>query len=240
MRTLFEQGINKSAIARQLGLDIKTVRKWIKQPFQPQHRKRARALDQYAIFLKARAPKVGFNAAVLLREVQDLGYRGSYPVLLRYIRPCRLAAQATIEPTVRFETDPGQQAQVDWGSTNVVFDAASSAPISSSWCWATRAAPLSKPISMNAWMRCSTLTRRHSRTSADAPTAFFYDTPRTIVLDKDEATGQVVWNPIFKDRMDFYGVGPRLCRYYRAQTKGKVESGVKYVKRNALIGANFP
>ena len=49
----------------------------------------------------------------------------------------------------------------------------------------------------------------------------------------------MVWNANFKDRMDFYGVTPRLCRYYRAQTKGKVESGVKYVKRNALAGRRF-
>jgi hypothetical protein len=66
-----------------------------------------------------------------------------------------------------------------------------------------------------------------------------YDNPRTIVTDKDESTGRVVWNATFKDRMDFYGVEIRLCRYYRAQTKGKVESGVKYVKRNALAGRRF-
>ena len=66
-----------------------------------------------------------------------------------------------------------------------------------------------------------------------------YDNPRTIVMSKDEETGEVEWNATFKDRMDFYGVKIRLCRYYRAQTKGKVESGVKYVKRNALAGRRF-
>jgi hypothetical protein len=66
-----------------------------------------------------------------------------------------------------------------------------------------------------------------------------YDNPRTIVLAKDEKAGTVEWNPTFKDRMDFYGVEVKLCRYYRAQTKGKVESGVKYVKRNALVGKRF-
>jgi hypothetical protein len=59
------------------------------------------------------------------------------------------------------------------------------------------------------------------------------------VLRKDEAAGQVEWNATFKDRMDFYGVEIRLCRYYRARTKGKVESGVKYVKANALAGRRF-
>src|SRR5712691_6644801 len=66
-----------------------------------------------------------------------------------------------------------------------------------------------------------------------------YDNPRTIVTRKDETAGHVVWNATFKDRMDFYGVKVRLCRYYRAQTKGKVESGVKYIKRNALAGQRF-
>jgi len=50
---------------------------------------------------------------------------------------------------------------------------------------------------------------------------------------------RVAWNATFKDRMEFYGVGVRLCRFYRAQTKGKVESGVKYVRRNALAGRCF-
>jgi hypothetical protein len=66
-----------------------------------------------------------------------------------------------------------------------------------------------------------------------------YDNPRTIVQEKDEASGWVKWNATFKDRMDFYGVEIRLCRYYRARTKGKVESGVKYVKRNALAGRRW-
>jgi transposase len=62
-----------------------------------------------------------------------------------------------------------------------------------------------------------------------------YDNPRTIVQSKDESNGQVVWNRTFKDRMDFYGVEIKLCRYYRAQTKGKVEIGYLPIER---LGAN--
>src|SRR5262249_32975346 len=232
-------GLNKSAIARQLDLDLKTVRKWIKQPFQPQHRKRTRALDQYAAFLQARAPEVGFNAAVLLREVQALGYQGSYPVLLRYIRPWRQAAQASLEPTVRFETEPGQQAQVDWGSTNVVFDAG----IKRAHLF-IMVLGYSRRLFVKAYLneRLDALLDGHAAAFAHfggRTRSILYDNPRTIVLDKDEQTGTVVWNAAFKDRMDFYGVELKLCRYYRAQTKGKVESGVKYVKRNALVGRTF-
>ncbi len=45
-----------------------------------------------------------------------------------------------------------------------------------------------------------------------------------------------MWNPVFLDFSRYWGFTPRLCRPYRAQTKGKVESGVKYVRRNFLCG----
>jgi transposase len=48
--------------------------------------------------------------------------------------------------------------------------------------------------------------------------------------------GEIVWNPVFLDFARYWGFTPRLCRPYRAQTNGKVESGVKYVRRNFLCG----
>ena len=41
---------------------------------------------------------------------------------------------------------------------------------------------------------------------------------------------------MFLDFARYWGFTPRLCRPYRAQTKGKVESGVKYIRRNFLSG----
>ena len=68
IRALFEQGLNKSAIARELGVDLKTVRKWLRQTWEPQKRDCKSALDVHAPFLRARAPEVGYNAAVLFRD----------------------------------------------------------------------------------------------------------------------------------------------------------------------------
>ena len=116
IRTLFEQGLNKSAIARELGVDLKTVRKWLRQTWEPQKRERTSALDVHAPFLRARAPEVGYNAAVLFRELEPHGYKGSYPALVKYIHPWRLDACQLNTATPRFETEPGRQAQVDWGS----------------------------------------------------------------------------------------------------------------------------
>ncbi|MBM3746867.1 MAG: IS21 family transposase [Acidobacteria bacterium] len=67
------------------------------------------------------------------------------------------------------------------------------------------------------------------------PEEILYDRMKTVWQEMDER-GEVVWNPVFLDFARYWGFTPRLCRPYRAQTKGKVESGVKYVRRNFLCG----
>src|SRR5260370_36556 len=58
---------------------------------------------------------------------------------------------------------------------------------------------------------------------------------RGCVRRRDERR-EIVWHPVFLDFARYWGFTPRLCRPYRAQTKGKVEAGVKYVRRNFLCG----
>lgn len=240
VRALRERGLSRKEIGRQLDLDIKTVRKWLRQTWAPQRRPgRGRELDRWEAFLRDRAPEVGFNAAVLLREVKEQGYTGSYPSLVRYVRSWRQEYRSDETSTVRFETGPGEQSQVDWGSA---------------WVWLgeqrtrvhffTMVLGYSRRIFARGYLEeglVSLLDGHHQAFGhfGGRTETILYDNPRTIVLSKDEWARKVVWNAKFKDRMDFYGVKIRLCRYYRAQTKGKVESGVKYVKRNALAGRRF-
>jgi transposase len=240
IEALRERGMGKKAMARELGLDIKTVRKWCRQSWRPQTRRpRGRRLAPWEAFLRARAPEVGFNAAVLHRELVELGVSCSHRAVAFYISPWRAEWRGGDLPTVRFETGPGEQAQVDWGT---------------SWAYLggereqihvfTMVLGYSRRLFARAYRSegLGPLLDGHAAAFAHfggRTETLLYDNPRTIVLSKDEAKGQVVWNATFKDRMDFYGVKIRLCRYYRAQTKGKVESGVKYIKRNALVGRCF-
>jgi transposase len=217
-------GMAKKAIARELGLDIKTVRKWLAREWTPQRREREEpALAKHDEWIRKRFPEIGYSAKVLQRELSELGYEGSYVTVQRYVRPLRTAAQPEVA-TARYETAPGAQAQVDWGMLNV-------------WIGAAKV-----QVHLFVNERLGNLLDGHEAAFAHfggRTESILYDNPRTIVLAKDEATGEVEWNRRFKDRMDFYGVEIKLCRYYRAQTKGKVESGVKYVKRNALAGRRF-
>jgi hypothetical protein len=56
------------------------------------------------------------------------------------------------------------------------------------------------------------------------------------VLRRNADGSQIEWHPVFWNFARYYGVIPRLCRPYRARTKGKVESGIKYVKRGFILG----
>ena len=112
-----ERGEGIKRIARELGVDRKTVKRWLKLgEWQPgQRRRRARQLDRFAEFFTQRAPEVGSNGAVLYRELQSLGFRGGPQQVQRFLRPHRERRSWSELATVRFETSPGEQAQVDYG-----------------------------------------------------------------------------------------------------------------------------
>jgi hypothetical protein len=88
--------------------------------------------------------------------------------------------------------------------------------------------------------RLATLLDGHERAFrwfAGVTLSCLYDNPRTLVLGRREH--KVLWHPLFEDFARYYGFTARACQPYRARTKGKVENGVKYVKRNALAGRRF-
>jgi transposase len=240
IRALREQGHSRKAIARELGLDIKTVRKWLSRSWTAQVRPgRSRSVAPYEAFLRARAPEVGWNGSVLYREVVAQGFTGSYPTVSRALRPWRAEVLQDSRSTVRFETEPGEQAQVDWGTARVWLGE-QRLPVH----FFVMVLGFSRRVYVRGYLGegLEPLLDGHARAFehfGGRTETILYDNPRTIVQAKDETAGTVVCNATFKDRMDFYGVTIRLCRYYRARTKGKVESGVKYVKRNGLAGRRF-
>ena len=148
-----------------------------------------------------------------------------------------LRAQALA--TVRFETPPGKQAQADFGEM-----------------WVTIGGERTKVhlcVITLAWSRRIFVRAfRHERqgnwleTMEDSFRAFggvpeemLIDNARALVTTHDVATGEVVFSDRFAGFMAYWGVRPRACAPYRAQTKGKDERGVGYVKWNAIAGRTF-
>jgi transposase len=120
LRNLIERGWSVSAIARHLGRDRKTIRRWLRDPEAVPGARKAgpTLLDPYLRYLEARLEdNVHLAATVLLRELEDLGYRGSYRTLARYLQRVRPACPACSGPepaeSVLMRHRPGA-AQADW------------------------------------------------------------------------------------------------------------------------------
>jgi len=121
IRELHRQGLNISEIARKTNHDRKTVRKIINQDAMPKMKEREKEpskLDPFKDYLKQRIDLGVFNCVKLLREISAMGYSGKSTILRDYIKPFR-QRQAAV---VRYETPPGHQAQVDWGSVGKLYD----------------------------------------------------------------------------------------------------------------------
>ncbi len=232
------RGDGVKTVARELGLDRKTVKRWrARGAWRAQRRRRTRALDRFADFITARGPEVGWNGMVLHRELTGLGFTGGYLQVQRYCKPLRDARRWASVATVRFETPPGHQAQVDFGQVRL-------------WIGAERTTVHLFVYTLGYSRRCFAYAYPHERVPAlldgherafrhfgGVPVECLYDNPRTLVLGR--TAGAVLWHPVAEDFARYYGFTPRACQPYRPQTKGKVESGVKYVKRNALAGRRF-
>lgn len=231
---------SKTMIAQTLDVDRKTVRTCLAQPTWTPYQRPPQAetlLTTHRAFLEQRAPAVGYSAQVLYQELtQRYGYTGSYQTVKRFVRPLRETEALATRASVRFETPPGLQSQIDWGQAAVRFRSG-------------RAVRHFFVLTLGYSRRTFYLPCRDEQlaTFLDAHEQAFayfgghtqehlYDRPRTICRPGD---GGVVWHPTFQAFARYWGFAPRLCQPYRAQTKGKVESGVKYLKRNFLVGREF-
>jgi transposase len=98
-------------------VDRRTPKPWRRpggwRPRPPQ--RCPREVEAFATFIEQRAPEIGWNSVVLHRELQGLGFTGGYLQIQRHLQPLRAARHWATVATTRFETGPGEQAQVDFG-----------------------------------------------------------------------------------------------------------------------------
>ena len=102
-------------IAGELGIARNTVRRYLKSPeaMRPKPRPSGGSkVDAYTEYVDRRVSEGLENCVVLHRELKALGYDGGYSILKSYVSPRRRRRQP--DATMRFETAPGEQAQVDW------------------------------------------------------------------------------------------------------------------------------
>jgi len=231
IRILRKQGKSLRAIAREAGVAVNTVRKYLAEEKPPKYKRRpvkASKLAPYEAYLRRRIEAAAphwIPATVLCREVREHGYTGSERLVSNFARGLKPAKRP--DPPVRFETAPGQQMQVDW--IEFKRDRLSAFV-------ATLGHSRHAYVEYVTDEKIETLVACHINafeSFGGVVREVLYDNMKTVVIERDAyGPGKHRFHATLWDLARHYNFTPRLCRPYRAKTKGKVERFNGYLRRS--------
>ena len=238
---LAAQGKSIQDIAISLGIARNTVRKYLRHPelvAMPRPRPNRRSkLDPFKEQVRKWMDEDHcYNCEAMLPRLLAMGYTGSLSVLKAFVHPLRPPAGGHY-PVQRFETQPGEQVQFDWGEFKYEQEGAPRKlyGFTAILCY-------SRMRFVTFVKRCDTPTMIRCLMEAfeyfgGLPKATLTDRMKSVLLEMEEKVPR--WNPLFADFMACIGVAPRVCKAYTPQTKGKVERTVGFVKHSFWAGVSF-
>lgn len=245
--TLWREGMPIRALARRFQVSRVTIRGILAihaaQREQghtvapPKATPRRSALDAFDEKIKAVVTEFEDITGQRLFEIlRGEGYKGGITIVrerLRQIRPT-----PKVEPVVRFETDPGEQGQMDWSPYTIDFERTGKEDV---LCFSyVLGFSRYQYAAFTDDRRFPTLVRRHQDAFAlfgGAPKTCLYDGEKTVILRWE--AGQPIFNPKFLAFITHYGCRPVACRPRRAQTKGKVERPFDYHEKSFFNARRF-
>lgn len=236
LRELHRQGWSISALAREFNINWRTARRYAEGGAPPPNVARSRSADlteeQMVYIIRRLGVCDTLRATTLYREVKEIGYEASYPSFARRIRGLRTQKQK--EPTVRFETDPGVQTQIDWADLG-------------SWPLGTRRVELKALVGILGFSRHVAMRFAIDQTRATTLCLLPWvlhelgGASAEVLTDRDSvfvigetSDKRAIYAPEWVDLAMTLGTTPRACRAHRAQTKGKVERIIREVKEDFL------
>ncbi len=233
VKILRHQGKSLRQISGEVGMSVNTVRKYLSIEGSPTYKKRSAVitkLSPYESYIADRlqtAHPLKLPATVIFREVQSQGYQGGLTQLRLYIRS--LKPLPIPEESIRFETPPGKQMQVDWIEfrKGQNFLAAFVATLGFS---------RTSYVQFVANERVETLIECHKQAFeyfGGVPREVLYDNMKTVIISRDTyGLGRHRFHAGMLDFARHYGFVLKVCRPYRAQTKGKVERFNRYLRES--------
>jgi transposase len=234
IKHLHKEGVPKTRIARELGLSRRTIDRAIdgddKHGSKRERQPRGSMLDPYRDYIKGRLDKYDLTATRILGEIKRQGYPGSYTILRQYVQ--QLKGAKPKPAFVRFETEPGEQAQVDWSDFGWMESDGKRMKL---WCYSR-----TLYIEFSHSQNLISLGKAHVnafRYFGGVTDTILYDNMATVVLSREG--DRILWNPGFMDFASFYGFIPRLCLPGRKETKGKVERPFSYIRSSFFLGTDF-
>ncbi len=240
IKTLNRKGVSNRQIAGQLGISRNTVAKYVDHDGPPRYNRQEpykSILDEHRDYLIGRLkefPKI--TAERLHRELQSKGFQGSYPTVVNFVRKHR----PDNEPQAyeRFETEPGEWAQVDWGEFDPINHFGVQRKL---YCFSiVLCYSRAQYVEFTVDMTIATLMRCHINAFkylGGLPQKILYDNMKTVVTEHID--DHVVFNARFLDFAMHYGFEPKATAVNYPEGKGKVERTIGYVRTSFYTGSRF-
>jgi transposase len=235
IKVLARRGMGVREIARQTGISRNTVRRYLRDE-QARHYKqrepRATKLEPFKSFVLGRVAAARphwIPATVLLRELREAGYEGGISQLKAFLAPHKHTA---VEPVVRFETAPGKQMQADF---TVIRRGRAPLLALVATLGYSRASFVRFTAGEDATTLCEGLSEAFFHFGG-TPEQVLFDNAKSVIVERDAfGEGQHRWNTQLLALAETYGFTPKVCRPYRAKTKGKVERFNRYLKESFVV-----
>jgi transposase len=238
IETLWKKHRNKSLIARLTGHDWKTIDKVVKTleagNIYPQKKPHSRLLDPH----KEQVVKFiedGLSAVRIHEELKLTGISIGYTTVKDYVK----LIKGNEKVFMRIHTDPGEEAQVDFGYAGLTMD--NSGKKRKTWVFNMRLSYSRLDYYQKVYdQRVETFIECHINAFK-----YFGGVPKYVKIDNLKAAilkanfYEPVFQQLYKSFAEYCGFSPIPCRIYQPNDKGKVESGIAYVKGNFFAGRKF-
>ena len=228
------ENINKSEMARIMGCSRQTIYNKENRLKNPKIRKkivRQSKLDPYKETIDVKVDKYRSKAMNVYKFIQKQGYTGGYGIVKNYVREHK--NEQIQKATIRFETIPGLQAQVDWkesmklvNNKGEIFEINIFLMILGYSRF--KYIKLTSDRTQDTLFRC--MVEAFSYFSG-SPREILFDNMKTVVDKARTTTTEVVFNKRFIEFSNDAGFTPLACVGYRPKTKGKVETLARIMER---------
>lgn len=236
-RLVLRDGWKIETTARRFGVHHDVVRRVIREGDGPTKRRAASMLEPFKPYLVERLTEYPeLTATRLLMEIRDRGYAGGLAVLRRFVRKIRVTRSR--KAYLRIETEPAEQAQVDWGSFGQMRIGSTTRPLS---CFAM-VLSYSRTIYIDFAldMRMDTFLRMRERafeTLGGVPKKCLYDNLKSVVVH--HVGSLVQFNPSFLQYAGHNLFEPTAAPVRYPQAKSRVGSAIKYVRHAFFYGRTY-
>ena len=221
--------LNKSELARRYNCDPRTIERYLKissGELVPKKSSRVYTslIDDYKSIIIEKVDTYGATAMAVYKFIKGKGYKGKYSTVAAFV-----SKHKNIElkkATVRFETTPGLQAQVDWKENLTMFNK-NGEPFKVNIFLMVlgysriKYLQLTTDRSQKTLFRCMISAFNYF---GGIPQEILFDNMKTVIDRSKSNFSSVEFNNTFKHFSEDAGFKAIACRPYRPQTKGKVES----------------